>query len=158
MQSSCTVITLYIHDTTWLLHLQKYNFFICNYWHMKRKPGVLQFLPSFKISLEIRHNQNKPLAVTPHVLGSYRRTCGATKYALLYIYNFTSVPVHFCCYVSCQTVRVLCYCFPSQPPFSKPPKRQKSSQLASVSLNGQSCFAIFCFLPSRRQSTFYRSA
>lgn len=159
--SACMVITLYICDITWLPHLHKYNFFLCNYWQVRRTTRSRaaytlsqDLLPNFTQSV------NQVLAVTLHLHGFYHCKCGATKYALLYI-SWVKFQINSC------TLLVLCFlsnCAHVVLLFPLVATVQQTSQAAEIKsisislLNSKSCFTIFCFLPYRRQSTFYRSA
>lgn len=70
--SGCMVITLYIHDTTWLPPLCKYNFFLCLYWQMKRTTGGVAAFTLTQILLSKFHticktssSSHTPFATVP---------------------------------------------------------------------------------------------
>lgn len=66
--SGCVVITHYIHGTTWLPRLCKYNVLLCRYWQMKRtSSSVAAFTLTQILLLNFTQSAEQVLAVTPHL-------------------------------------------------------------------------------------------
>lgn len=111
--------------------------------------------------LNLTQSGKQVQAVTPHLHGSYSCECSTNQIPHYFTFpdrNFKSVLVFFWCYVFLSNSARLVLLFPLVASV-QPNSRTALIKSVSVSLlNSKSCFTIFCFLPSRRQSTFYRSA
>lgn len=134
------VITLYMHDTTWLPHLHKWNFFLCDYWQMKETTrSRAAFTQSQNLLLNFTQSVKQVLAVTPH-FARFRQL---------------QPNIHYFPLSNCARVVLL---FPLAGTVGQTSKAAQIKSMSISLLNSKSCFPIFSFLPSRRQSTFYRSA